>query len=277
MDMLTPLPGTAAAVMKLRQAFILENLALRHQIGVLRRSAKQARLKPSDRGSWVLLSRISDGWEKSPVLVKPEATIRWLREGFRLLSTGGRMRSTSRVRRPSRCWPIAASTSSRWSTGTSRICARPWAKKSSCRRTRSPRRRAARWSARRRYASSCSIPTWRWTRTTWSARSGQLPSVARTGCPAGRGWGRIAWGFCKACFPPAALRYRSVRLPGRRAAADRHPSGQVCRAAHPAAVERALRSQPTGLGHRPDPLKAELRRLTGYDVPTWTRCTTQRG
>ena len=70
--------------MKSRQALILENLALRHQVGVLRRSVKQPRLKPSDRGFWVLLSRIWGAWDKSLVLVKPETVIRWQRKGFRL-------------------------------------------------------------------------------------------------------------------------------------------------------------------------------------------------
>ncbi len=70
--------------MKSRQALVLENLALRHQIGVLRRSVKQPRLKPRDRGLWVLLSRIWRGWEQSLVLVKPETVIRWHRKGFRL-------------------------------------------------------------------------------------------------------------------------------------------------------------------------------------------------
>jgi len=70
--------------MKSRQALVLENLALRHQIGVLRRSVKQPRLKPSDRGLWVLLSRIWGAWDKSLVLVKPETVIRWHRKGFRL-------------------------------------------------------------------------------------------------------------------------------------------------------------------------------------------------
>ena len=70
--------------MKSRQALVLENLALRHQIGVLRRSVKQPRLKPRDRGFWVLLSRIWGAWDKSLVLVKPETVIRWQRKGFRL-------------------------------------------------------------------------------------------------------------------------------------------------------------------------------------------------
>jgi hypothetical protein len=61
--------------LKSRQALVLENLALRHQIGVLRRSVEQPRLKPRDRGLWVLLSRIWGAWDKSLVLGKPETGI----------------------------------------------------------------------------------------------------------------------------------------------------------------------------------------------------------
>ena len=82
--MIALLLSTAASVIKSRQALILENLALRHQIGVLRRSVKQPRLRPSDRGLWVLLLRIWDAWDKSLLLVKPDTVIRWHRKGFRL-------------------------------------------------------------------------------------------------------------------------------------------------------------------------------------------------
>ena len=84
MGMIALLLGTAAAVLKSRQALVLENLTLRHQSGVLRRSVKQPRLKPMERGLWVLLSRIWRGWDKSLILVKLESVIRWHRKGFRL-------------------------------------------------------------------------------------------------------------------------------------------------------------------------------------------------
>ena len=41
---------------------VLENLALRHQLAVLQRSAPRPRLRPSDRVLWVLLSRLWRGW-----------------------------------------------------------------------------------------------------------------------------------------------------------------------------------------------------------------------
>ena len=61
-----------------------ENLALRQQLGVLRRSAKRARLRQRDRVFWVWLSRLWADWQSSLVIVKPTTVIRWHRQGFRL-------------------------------------------------------------------------------------------------------------------------------------------------------------------------------------------------
>ncbi len=48
---------------RMPRAFIIaENLALRHQIGVLRRAAKRPTLKKSDRVLWVWLSRLWPDW-----------------------------------------------------------------------------------------------------------------------------------------------------------------------------------------------------------------------
>jgi len=49
----------------------LENVALRHQIGVLRRSAKKRpKLTPADRLVWVILSRIWGDWRSALAIVK---------------------------------------------------------------------------------------------------------------------------------------------------------------------------------------------------------------
>ena len=66
----------------------LENVALRHQIGVLRRSAKKRpKLTPADRLVWVILSRIWGNWRSALAIVKPETVIAWHRKGFRLFWT----------------------------------------------------------------------------------------------------------------------------------------------------------------------------------------------
>ena len=66
----------------------LENVALRHQIGVLRRSAKKRpKLTPADGLVWVILSRIWGDWRSALAIVKPETVIAWHRKGFRLFWT----------------------------------------------------------------------------------------------------------------------------------------------------------------------------------------------
>jgi len=62
----------------------LENLALRHQVGVLQRSArKRPRLTPADRLLWVGLSRLWRDWRSALAIVKPETVVAWHRAGFR--------------------------------------------------------------------------------------------------------------------------------------------------------------------------------------------------
>ncbi len=53
-----------------------ENLALRHQLTVLRRSVKRPRLSRRDRHLWVLLSRVWPGWRTALLIVKPETVIK---------------------------------------------------------------------------------------------------------------------------------------------------------------------------------------------------------
>ena len=48
-----------------QQALVLENLALRHQLAVLQRTAPRPRLRPSDRGFWVLLARLGTAGRRS--------------------------------------------------------------------------------------------------------------------------------------------------------------------------------------------------------------------
>jgi hypothetical protein len=63
-------------------------LALRHQIVVLRRSArKRPNLTSGDRLLWVRLSRVWSDWRLALAIVKPETVIAWHRADFRLFWT----------------------------------------------------------------------------------------------------------------------------------------------------------------------------------------------
>ena len=80
--------ATASSVLKTRAALQLENVALRHQLSVLRRSAKKGpQLHAADRLLWVWLSRVWPSWRSSLILVKPETVIAWHRNAFRLFWT----------------------------------------------------------------------------------------------------------------------------------------------------------------------------------------------
>ena len=80
-----------------QHALAVEDLALRHQLSVLQRTAKKARLRRSDRLLWVLPLRVWMDWRDSLTIDRPETVIRWHREGFRLY-----WRWKSRPKRPGR-------------------------------------------------------------------------------------------------------------------------------------------------------------------------------
>ncbi len=61
-----------------------ENLALRHQLAVMKRTNKRPKIQVRDRLFWVLLSRIWVPWRKSLVIVKPDTVVHWHRKGFKL-------------------------------------------------------------------------------------------------------------------------------------------------------------------------------------------------
>jgi len=90
-SMFRVLPVLAAALsslLKSRASLQLENLALRHQIGVLQRSAKKRpRLTAADRFLWAWLSGVWADWRSALVIVKPETVIAWHRKGFGLFWT----------------------------------------------------------------------------------------------------------------------------------------------------------------------------------------------
>ena len=94
----------ALAFVRTRRRSAIEILALRHQLGILKRSVKRPRLSNVDRGLWVLLSRRWSGWSDALIFVKPATVIKWHRAGFRRYwawrsrSKGGRPRIDPEVR-----------------------------------------------------------------------------------------------------------------------------------------------------------------------------------
>src|SRR6516225_2625582 len=76
------LAAAASAAFKSRATLHLENLALRHQLGVLRRSVKRPKLTSADRLLWAWLCEAWSDWQSALVIVKPETVIGWHRRGF---------------------------------------------------------------------------------------------------------------------------------------------------------------------------------------------------
>src|SRR4030095_5215578 len=83
----------------------LENLALRQQLAILKRTQKRPVISTKDRLFWVWLSRIWSEGRASLLIVTPYTVIGWHRKGFRLFWTrlsrrkiGGRPSASSQIR-----------------------------------------------------------------------------------------------------------------------------------------------------------------------------------
>jgi hypothetical protein len=82
---LTTFLSILPSILRSRAAVELENLALRHQIGVLQRSAaRRPKLTSGDRLFWICLSRLWPDWRSA---VGPETVVAWHRAAFRLFWT----------------------------------------------------------------------------------------------------------------------------------------------------------------------------------------------
>jgi putative transposase len=87
--------GTLVRFFCSRQSLLLENLALRQQLSVLKRRHPRPRLYVLDRLFWVLVRRCWSGWKEALLVVTPETVVRWHRAGFRWYWT-----VISKVRKP---------------------------------------------------------------------------------------------------------------------------------------------------------------------------------
>src|SRR5208282_2372294 len=87
--------GTLVRLLRARRSLLLENLALRQQLAVLKRRHPRPRLELLDKLFWVAVRRFWSRWPQSLIAVTPETVVRWHRGGFRLY-----WKLLSRVRRP---------------------------------------------------------------------------------------------------------------------------------------------------------------------------------
>ena len=85
------------SLLKSQRQLVLENLALRQQVVMLRHSVKKPRPSMADKLFWILFSRHVDGWRKVLYSLHPDTVVRWHRQGFRLY-----WRWKSRGRKPGR-------------------------------------------------------------------------------------------------------------------------------------------------------------------------------
>jgi hypothetical protein len=76
--------GAALRFFRTRQSLMLENLALRQQLLVLKRRHPKPRLGLLDKLFWVALRQLWSDWKKCLYLVAPDTVPRWHQAGFRL-------------------------------------------------------------------------------------------------------------------------------------------------------------------------------------------------
>ena len=82
----------------------LENLALRHQLAIYKRTVTRPRLRRADRVFWIALAKLWPGWRQPLVIVTPDTVLRWQRRRFRAYwtrlsarPTGGRPRVNAEI------------------------------------------------------------------------------------------------------------------------------------------------------------------------------------
>jgi len=67
-----------------RLELVVENHALRQQLSILHRTAKQPKFRPQGPLFWATLSSLWKDWRSALLIVKPETVVKWHRQGFQL-------------------------------------------------------------------------------------------------------------------------------------------------------------------------------------------------
>jgi len=71
------------ALFRFQLSLRVENVVLRHQLAIYRRTVKRPSIRPEDRIFWCWLSRCWARWRELLVFVQPETVIAWQRKRFR--------------------------------------------------------------------------------------------------------------------------------------------------------------------------------------------------
>src|SRR5262249_57836921 len=71
--------GTLVRFLRSRHSLLLENLALRQQLVVLKRRHP----RPFDKVFWLIVRQCWSDWKQVLLVVTPETVVRWHRAGFR--------------------------------------------------------------------------------------------------------------------------------------------------------------------------------------------------
>ena len=81
--LLTAVVRVLRVALRSRSDLLLENIALRQQVGVLKQKQPRPQLHEADRAFWVAMRMAWRGWATRLVLVEPDTVVRWHRERFR--------------------------------------------------------------------------------------------------------------------------------------------------------------------------------------------------
>lgn len=92
--------GLVQCVFRSRQSLLLENLALRQQLSVVKASCPRSQLTSPDRLFWMVLQKYWSGWKQALIIVQPETVLRWHRAGFKVYWTWLSRHRTAVGRRP---------------------------------------------------------------------------------------------------------------------------------------------------------------------------------
>jgi hypothetical protein len=72
------------SLLRSQHELAVEVLALRHQITVLNRRTHRPKLRPWDRGLWMILKKAWPNWKTPLMIFRPETVTGWQRAGFRM-------------------------------------------------------------------------------------------------------------------------------------------------------------------------------------------------